>query len=318
MCDDRPVPPGTFPNPERDWARAAHLDVLDRDEVERRLGPIREPLAVLSGGQANLTIRVGADRVLRIYRRDRGALAKEHALLRRGWASFAVPAVLDAGDDFLLLEYVPHGPLGVSAAHAAQVGRALAEIHRTRFHTSGFLAVAAGSGGGEFGAIRPELEVSAPFGDVADAIRDHARSELARATWLDEALRCAIDDRLSASADLIRREAASAVLLHGDFKASNLHWTSDDRLLVLDWEFAYAGPALMDIGQLLRWHAGREFIVAFADSYRQHGGPLSDDWERAASIFDLVNLAGLAADAAPGSSRADDLRRRLEQSARGH
>ena len=45
------------------------------------------------------------------------------------------------------------------------------------------------------------------------------------------------------------------VLLHGDFKVSNLHWADSDELLVLDWEFAYSGHALMDVGQLFRWSA---------------------------------------------------------------
>src|SRR5262249_31223649 len=114
-------------------------------------------------------------------------------------------------------------------------------------------------------------------------------------------------------AETFRREAAAPVLLHGDFKASNLHWTLDERLLVLDWEFAYAGPALMDIGQLLRWRPPEAFVTAFAAAYQNHGGVLSADWRRSADVFDLVILAGLAGGAEPDSRRAHDLRARIER-----
>ena len=44
--------------------------------------------------------------------------------------------------------------------------------------------------------------------------------------------------------------AVCAVLQHGDFKASNLHCTTSGSLRVLDRVFAFAGPPLMDLGQL--------------------------------------------------------------------
>jgi fructosamine-3-kinase len=343
--------PPVFPNPEREWERAADLATLDRREVERRIGPTQASLELLSGGRANVNVRVGADRVLRIYRRDRDARAREQWLLQRGWQSFVTPTIQDAGDgrrndadgkrngadgrrndadgkrndadgrrndaddDFLVLDYIAHGPLLATAEHGTVVGRALAEIHRTRFGASGLLAPRPGVRDTE-----PEttLDVSAPFGDVADAFRKHARAELARARWLDDGLRSAVNDLLLANADVLRREAASPVLLHGDFKASNLHWTSDSQLLVLDWEFAYAGPALMDIGQLLRWSPPSPFVDAFANGYAAHGGVLPPNWKRLAEIFDLVNLAGLAANADDRSARARDITRRLAATTQNH
>ncbi|WP_129349479.1 hypothetical protein [Sorangium cellulosum] len=53
------------------------------------------------GGLANVNVRLWADRVLRVYRRDAGAAAKEAGLLVRGWRWFRAPAVLSAGEDFL-------------------------------------------------------------------------------------------------------------------------------------------------------------------------------------------------------------------------
>lgn len=70
-------------NPERDWPRPT--EIIDRAEVERRIGPTSEPLDVLSGGLRNLNVRVGRDRVLRIQRRTEQH-APEAALLARPWA----------------------------------------------------------------------------------------------------------------------------------------------------------------------------------------------------------------------------------------
>ena len=89
--------------------------------------------------------------------------------------------------------------------------------------------------------------------------------------------------------------AVGAVLQHGDFKASNLHWTTSGALLVLDWEFAFAGPPLMDLGQLVRWPVPRPFLDAFESGYKSKGGRLPQDWTERAAAFDLVNLVDLLA-----------------------
>lgn len=288
-----------LPNPERAWERPAVVDTTALTEVvQRRLGPTSEPLEVLSGGLANLNVGVGDGRVLRVYRRDPAARAKEALLLRRRWRSFRVPAVLRAGDDFLLLERVAHGPLLGTAEHGAAVGRALAELHQVELEVAGLL-------GDDLGVVRP-------FPDAVSALCAHVDEQLAGPAGavlgdLAAPLRAFLAER----ADELRASSRRAVLLHGDFKASNLHWTPDGRLLVLDWEFAWAGPALMDVGQLVRWSPSSAFCDAFAASYRAHGGDLPDDWVRQAAAFDLANLVGLLASADVGSRRALDVCKRI-------
>ena len=80
---------------------------------------------------------------------------------------------------------------------------------------------------------------------------------------------------------------------------------------MLDWEFAWSGPPLLDVGQLLRWDPPPEFTRAFARSYRQHGGQLPDGWERWAALFDLFNLVGSVERSLPAPRRREDTRRRL-------
>ncbi len=84
-------------------------------------------------------------------------------------------------------------------------------------------------------------------------------------------------------------------LVHGDYKRSNLllapagaTWSVT---AVLDWEFAFAGPPLVDIGLFLR--AGNAlptgFRDAFAGGYRDAGGQLPAEWLRMSRLVDLLS-----------------------------
>lgn len=113
-----------------------------------------------------------------------------------------------------------------------------------------------------------------PFPHFLTALVDYLRATFDKlgADWV--ALRDPVLAALQTAHDQIEL-SGRPVLLHGDWKPSNLHWAG--RLLVLDWEFAYARPSLMDVGQLLRWSAGRSFVDAFAKSYEASGECLSGD-----------------------------------------
>ena len=152
-----------LPNRESSWERPARTHVLDAADIERRIGPISEPLEVLSGGLANLNVRIGANRVLRIYRRDAIVAGKEAALLRFGWKSFRVPRVLMDGEDFLLLDHISHKPIAIDPAHGATAGRAIGEIHRVSYSQAG--------------ELDSELSIGRPFGDVVHAFGEYAFSE---------------------------------------------------------------------------------------------------------------------------------------------
>jgi hypothetical protein len=290
-------------NPERDWERPAQSTSLDRGEVERRIGSTTEPLDVLSGGLANLNVRIGRDRVLRIHRREPGLVAKEAALLSRGWRSFRVPAVLATGSDFLLLEFVEHSPLAGTKEAGAAVGRALAEIHGVHYPATGILAA--------------DLSLERPFPDDGFSIAGYGRAQmLEAASLLGPELSARVFAFLEANDAATHAALGAPVLSHCDFKASNLHWTARGELLVLDWEFAWAGPGLLDVGQLLRWHPPEPFVRAFAESYCAAGGVLVDRWRRHAEAIDLCNLLGLIAHG-PGARRFACVRQRIEQTLDG-
>lgn len=287
-------------NPEVAWSRAATPATIDRAEVERRIGPTSEPLEVLSGGFANVNVRVGRDRVLRI-KRDRSTLAKETTLMRRPWQSLRTPSVLATGDDFLVLEYLPLQPLPPTAG--AAVGRALAEIHAITYP--------------ETGALAGDLSIAQPF--PPDGWTELHRSAGYVRAMLDEAepfLEAALAARVRAFLNRPLDDANVAtdtpVLAHTDFKVSNLHVTPAGELVVLDWEFAWAGPRLMDIGQLLRWHPPEAFVQAFADAYRAGGGLLVDGWRRFAATMDLGHMLAVYAHN-PIMRTTDDIPRRIAE-----
>jgi aminoglycoside phosphotransferase (APT) family kinase protein len=290
-----------LPNPERDWERHVDLGRFDVAELEDILGErIDESVSVLPGGLANTNVRVGS-RVVRFHRRDPSTAQLEACLLAHPWRTFRTPAVLGQRSHALVLEHVEHGPLLGSETHGFAVGRALAEIHSIRFADSGWLAATDG-----------RLEVSERFDDPVGALVTHVRESFADDTCgLAPALRARVIALLEEASPELSALADPSVLLHADFKASNLHWTRDDRLLVLDWEFAYSGARLSDVGQLLRWTPPRDFVEAFASGYRDGGGTLVEDWPRWAAVFDLVNLAGVLTK--PGASRVRDVTRRIEE-----
>ena len=106
----------------------------------------------------------------------------------------------------------------------------------------------------------------------------------------------------------LERACASAAFVHGDFKPANLKWLpATAEVLVLDLEFAWAGPALMDVGQLLRWDVPAAFTEAFATAYVAGGGRLPDGWRRTADLLDLFNVVGLLDHAGDLPTRDADL-----------
>jgi hypothetical protein len=274
------------PNPERHWERARPGE----DEVRRRLGLEQEPVVeVLSGGQANLCVRVG-DRVLRAYEREPESLLVEAALLVQPWRSFRVPRLLQRGEGQLWLEFVPHDPLPGSFAAGETAGRALRELHAKTYPEAGFLD--------------GTLQLARSLGDLWSTFAEHISTRS-----FDPALRERVLQRWSRDEPALRRASAHDVLLHGDFKPANLGWTAAGELLVLDWEFAYAGPASLDLGQLLRWDPPEPFVRGLRSAYGRVD-------VRLAETFDLVNLAGLLHGVLPGSRRHADVTARMERTLR--
>ena len=157
------------------------------------------------------------------------------------------------------------------------MGRALAEIHALTYARTGDL-------GADLSLATPS-----PYGGFAARGYGHANLREAE-PYLDPALVSRIAVFLDGDRYAARDALDAPVLSHCDFKVSNLHVTPTGELVVLDWEFAWAGPRLLDIGQLLRWQPPESFVRAFAGAYRAGGGVLMAGWRRIAEAIDLGSM----------------------------
>jgi aminoglycoside phosphotransferase (APT) family kinase protein len=91
--------------------------------------------------------------------------------------------------------------------------------------------------------------------------------------------------------------AGARHLVHSDYNGKNLLAVARDGRwsisAVLDWEFAYSGSPLGDIGNMLRFRADQPdgFAGAFIAGYRDAGGPLPPRWREISEALDLYALA---------------------------
>ena len=294
-----------LPFAESGWERSVPMPVdaerLVADRLTRWPELAGRPITMLGRGLRTLNARVGADRVVRIALTPETNLRKEAALLRLVRDGVRVPEVIDSDERALLLEFVPHGELPASIEAARSVGRAAAAIHRHRFDVSGHLDA--------------DLRVAVPFRSALDGLRGWADSALAGAAGRrlgDLAARVVeLWDREDA---LLRAVCAGPCLVHADFKPANVKWLPGPReVVVFDWEFAWAGPALFDLGQFLRWGAPEPFVGALAAAYVGAGGELLDRWRRAAELLDLFNLVGFLDHDEPRPIRDRDALQRISE-----
>jgi hypothetical protein len=148
---------------------------------------------------------------------------------------------------------------------------------------------------GEFGA---GLEIAAEYGAPSQFVPEMVQRGLfdGRAGQrLGVPLRDALWKAVERTAPSLRELDGRYTLVHADYKRSNLllrrastGWTGT---AVLDWEFAFAGPPLIDVGLFLRAGSALPdgFRDAFAGGYRDAGGELPSEWLRLSRLVDLVS-----------------------------
>lgn len=273
-----------------------------------------ERVSVLPGGLVNANLRVETPAgvfVLRVYRLDPAACGKEAALLRRMAGTVPVPRLRHAEPDgpapYLVMDWVPGerlvdvlpevrdvGPL------MERLGALLARVHDRRFDRCGFLDAA--------------LAVRTPFDSADAAWRGFLEGALCGdAGRLLGAARPALERVLAG--ERIGRDPP--VLLHADFKPTNVLVRRDPWRIaaILDWEFAWSGPACFDLGQLLR-HAHRYAPDYEAGAWSGYASvrALPSDAARQARLLDLMNLVGFLDDGASRPRMARDVRRLLDRS----
>jgi fructokinase len=208
----------------------------------------------------------------------------------------ADPGGVAAGEPVLLSRHSPGVLLRVAltqaggsdaAALGRVTGRALAAIGTISFPRGGlFTGPALDTSAAGMPASLPDFVAeclgAGPAHDVLSAAELAGLGALARA-----------------SAPLAASAAGARQLVHSDFNPKNLlvrrepgQWSVT---AVLDWEFAFSGSPLHDIGNMLR--AGRAippaFAAGFIDGFGAGGGDLPADWREVSRALDLYALADL-------------------------
>lgn len=275
---------------EARWSRLEPVPEPTREILDEHLGDwpsLREQRwTLLAGGLRSWNLRSG-DRVARIARDgpdSEGArtLEKEAALLERMSEDLCVPRIIALGPSALILEYVPHEPLPATAQAGEAVGRAAARIGRLRFEDAGMLD--------------SELAVAEPFVSALDGLAEWIGGLLEDGAGrrLGPELRSAVVTLLHAARPRLEAAQGEPRLCHSDFKPTNVHWLPERQdVLVLDWEFAWSGPALFDLAMMLRWSPPEPFVAGLVRGYQQESDePLPDDWRRVTGWWDLHNLLG--------------------------
>jgi aminoglycoside phosphotransferase (APT) family kinase protein len=288
---------------EHGWRRRFAFVELNPSEIEALIQPFAAGGRVLeavplSGGLRNTNYRVRLSSrsepvVLRVFSADPSACPREAALERLVGSRVPVPKVLhsepeaepcwnivswvDAERFDQVLTTASQAQLGAISRDA---GRVLARIHAFTFPAAGFLG--------------PDLSVGAFdgfSGDWSEMLTDwllHGRAGGRLGPHLTEQLLRFISE----NADRMRSVGDQARLLHADYKPWNLLVRGDEVAAVLDWEFAFSGSALNDVGIYLR-HSARlapAYLEGFVDGYLEAGGELPADWRRMSRLTDLISL----------------------------
>jgi len=286
---------------EEGWQRGYPVLALDTQAISHLIGARVQSADVLAGGLRNTNYRVrlaDGDAVLRLYVAEAAACQREVALLRLLHGQVPVPSVLaarpDAHPPWALLEFVEgvrfdHAAPEAIADHSYAAGAVLAAIHAIPLASATGVDLQRYSG--------PQYSVQAMVqGSLGDG-----RGE----TYLGAELTQRVLDVVAEHGARLRVQ--DPTLQHSDYKPWNLLVRDRHIAAVIDWEFAFAGPRLNDVGNFIRYSDRQppEYVTRFVDGYRAADGWLPDDWFELARLQDLINLGYFLAraDADPAIAR---------------
>lgn len=277
---------------------------LELGQIQHMLAPVLAGAEVVSverrdDGLVNTVYRVllaapQSALALRIYASGIEAAEKERRILERVSMRLPVPGVLLAGAE------------AAGAPHPYVVYRWVDGITlnecRRQFGPDALLSLAEPLGRllADVAAISVEGDVVSSIDVSAALVRTDARLRDGPARLrLGGTLADALRDRLETAASRLEDSDCRRGLVHGDFGARNVVVAPTDGAwrvaALLDWEHAFTGATLWDIGSLFRY--ARRYSSTFRDrlelGYRSAGGVLPGDRYRIARLLDATRLVGI-------------------------
>jgi aminoglycoside phosphotransferase (APT) family kinase protein len=263
----------------------------------------------LDGGliNTNLKVDLAADRppvVLRFYRDGAAVCRKEVGVLRLvsqtvpvakvlhsepdGFAGFGAHAILEFVEGITFQQLKRSSDLAAIQQASYSVGTTLAAIGRYQFPAAGRLTGEAYSlQVGEQYVTGPNpiasiMDVFLASPNLAGRAGAALRQKLHDFVWAWEARMPGINNDHS--------------LVHSDFGNRNVlvrqlrgEWQV---AAVLDWEFAFSGTPLLDVGHFLRYERKEQPLREphFSRGFVEQGGSLPDNWRKIARVIDLTGL----------------------------
>lgn len=283
---------------------------VELGQVRQLLLPIfpGRPLSsieLVTGGYSNTNYKIqfsGAMEplLLRLFSNGEEFAKKEIELLNLLSKDFSVPKVISASYEkkevpycFALLEWKDGKPLNqvfwqLNAGELFEVGQ---ELGRVLHQLKEFKFA-------QMGLLDSQLQIIDPIQDLWSFYSKFIEDCLVRGR-AGERLGTNLTQKVLNLAHSYRNELSSLTdssLVHGDFNAKNIlmelqngRWKVN---AVLDWEFAFSGPYLTDLGNLLRYDEKfpKDFESGLVDGYQQGGFQLPAGWKKTAKLLDLMNL----------------------------
>jgi aminoglycoside phosphotransferase (APT) family kinase protein len=291
---------------ETGWLRRFPQHPLSTRQIEQLLRPFAsgarvEEATLLAGGLRNTNYRLRLSSqaepvVLRVFSATDelgGAAGREAAIIRLIEARIPVPRVLhsapDADPQWNLMSFVEgerfdlfleHASVDRIAAASHDAGRVLAAIHSFAFRGPGWFGHDLSLGPTPWPNISWSQMLSGWLTDGATG------------SHLQPRLRDRLLAFIAHHADRVEPLNGSSRLVHADFKPWNLLVADHRVVAVLDWEMAYSGNPMTDLGIYLRYsdRLPPAYREGFAAGYRDAGGELPADWFGLARLTDLTNL----------------------------
>ncbi|WP_341985422.1 aminoglycoside phosphotransferase family protein [Rossellomorea oryzaecorticis] len=311
------------------WERSNEYIMPDMYTIQNMLNPFLKGKRIdqvqrLSGGLNNSNIKIITNTneifVLRIYPKENKSMKIESEIAKLLEGRVPVPKVLYSDSScsvfnypFLLMNWVRGEQLSemmdrknekIIWRAATAAGAALAEVHKMKFHDSGFFD----------GQL-----------NIKEHVKINANTFIA---FIEEILKKGyvikhIGGKLCSSVLNFSKEHAFLLddpgeqnsLVHSDFNPLNILVEEEDSSIrisaILDWEYAFSGSPLIDIGNMLRYEGVTSIgmLKPFILSYRENGGVLLHEWLQRAKLLDLIALLDLLNKEECGEVRVKDITR---------
>ncbi|MBA2653779.1 MAG: aminoglycoside phosphotransferase family protein [Gammaproteobacteria bacterium] len=293
------------------WERfKAHID-LDVSTAIHLLAPYTndmiDKLVLLSEGCANTNYKVSFKNnrspvVIRIYMREKSALAREIAIHKLVADKIPVPAhfysndqctnfsypysVMEWVDGILMREIILKKNKSAIIACAFEMGNYLDIMRQIKFSEGGFFQKEL--------TIQPFNQEEQYLPYVLNLLQDRTIKES-----LGDNLLSAVSYLVNDNATLLP-DSNNANLTHADYDPANILVTQINNkwkiAAILDWEFAFAGTYLLDIGMALRYShkIPDSYENSFIAGIRANGFQLPVKWKKQAKLMDLLCLLQLS------------------------